>query len=78
MLSSVLNSDRAVQVNIAIMRVFVSLRNMLLANKALAAKLNRLESKVGKHDAEIRAIFGAIRQLMIQPARPKNKIGFIP
>lgn len=71
MLSTVLNSERAIDVNIAIMRVFVQLRETLLAHKELAHKLNDLERRVGKHDEEINLIFEAIRQLMIQPEKPK-------
>ncbi|MFA5145937.1 MAG: ORF6N domain-containing protein [Candidatus Omnitrophota bacterium] len=77
MLSSVLRSKRAIQVNIAIMRVFVKLKEMLLAHKELARKLAELENKIEKHDAEIQAIFEAIRQLMAPPpAPPKRRIGF--
>ena len=77
MLSSVLRSSRAIQVNIAIMRAFVKLRQMLSAHKELAQKLAELEQKVEKHDGEIGAIFQAIRQLMAPaPARPRRKIGF--
>lgn len=77
MLSTVLNSARAIDVNIAIMRVFVQLRETLLAHKELAYKLNDLEGKVGKHDKEIKLIFEAIRQLMAPPPeKPKGKIGF--
>jgi len=77
MLSSVLRSSRAIQVNIAIMRAFVKLRQMLTAHKELAQKLTELEQKIEKHDGEIGAIFQAIRQLMAPaPARPRRKIGF--
>jgi hypothetical protein len=77
MLSSVLRSNRAIQVNIAIMRAFVKLRQMLSAHKELAEKLNELEQKVEKHNGEIGAIFQAIRQLMAPPlAPPRKKIGF--
>lgn len=77
MLSSVLNSERAIEVNIAIMRAFVRLREFLATHKELAAKLGELESKVGKHDQEIKVIFEAIRQLMTPPPeKPKPKIGF--
>lgn len=79
MLSSVLNSERAIQVNIAIMRAFVKLRKILLTHKALAHKLNVLERKIEKHDTEIQAIFEAIRQLMApSPEPPKRRIGFHP
>lgn len=79
MLSSVLNSERAVQVNIAIMRAFVKLREILSTHKELAAKLNELEHKINKHDSDIGTIFEAIRQLMTPPAEPaKRRIGFHP
>ncbi|MBI4802608.1 MAG: ORF6N domain-containing protein [Elusimicrobia bacterium] len=77
MLSTVLKSERAILVNIAIMRIFVRLREMLLANKELAEKLRQLENKIEKHDTEIQAIFEAIHRLMNQPGQPKKKIGFI-
>ena len=64
MLSSVLHSERAVQVNIAIMRAFVKLRQILSTHKEFAHKLEQLERKIEKHDEEIHAIFEAIRQLM--------------
>ena len=74
MLSSVLRSPRAVQVNIAIMRAFVRLREMLLTNADLARKLADLERK---YDAQFKAVFDAIRQLMAPPpAHPKPEIGF--
>ena len=73
MLSSVLNSERAVQVNIAIMRVFVKLREMIASHKDLAKRLDELE---GKYDAQFKAVFDAIRQLMTPPEKPKRKIGF--
>ncbi|MDQ2824180.1 MAG: ORF6N domain-containing protein, partial [Verrucomicrobiota bacterium] len=64
MLSSVLNSERAVKVNIAIMRAFVQLRGALETNRELARKFGELEKRVGKHDEEIGAIVDAIRRLM--------------
>src|SRR6266700_4413001 len=73
MLSSVLNSERAVQVNIAIMRAFVRLREMLLSNTELARKLAALENK---YDAQFKVVFDAIRELMLPPAPPKRQIGF--
>jgi len=76
MLSSVLNSERAVQVNIAIMRAFVKLREILSTNKELALKLAQLERKMEKHDEEIKLIFDAIRQLMKPPETKTKKIGF--
>ena len=84
MLSSVLNSDRAIKVNIAIMRAFVRLRKILLTHKDLAAKIEALELKYKNHDIKlseydehIAAIFEAIRQLMEPPPEPpKRRIGF--
>lgn len=76
MLSSVLNSERAIQVNIAIMRAFVKLREILSTHKELAHKLIQLERKIEKHDDEIKLIFEAIRQLMAPPQKSKKKIGF--
>ena len=76
MLSSVLKSKRAIYVNIAIMRAFVKLRQILATHKELAHKLSELERKIEKHDAEIQAIFEAIRQLMKPPSSHPKKIGF--
>lgn len=76
MLSSVLNSKRAIQVNIAIMRVFNKLRNILSTHTKFAYKLKELERKIEKHDEEIIAIFEAIRQMMAVEEKPKKKIGF--
>jgi hypothetical protein len=76
MLSTVLRSKRAVQVNIAIMRTFVKLREILSTHKELACKLDELERKVEQHDEHIQSIFGAIRQLMALPAKPRRRIGF--
>lgn len=76
MLSSVLRSRRAVQVNIAIMRAFVRLRQVLVANRELAQKLAELEGKLVTHDGQIQAIFEAIRQLMTPPEPLRKEIGF--
>jgi phage regulator Rha-like protein len=76
MLSSVLRSKQAVQVNIAIMRAFVKLREILSTHKELAHKLAQLERKIEKHDEEIKLIFDAIRQLMIPPEPKRRHIGF--
>ncbi len=75
MLSSVLRSKRAIQVNIAIMRAFVKLREMVASHKELAAKLAELERKVASHDGHIKSLFDAIRQLM-EPPDSKRRIGF--
>lgn len=74
MLSSVLRSERAVQVNIQIMRAFVQMRRVLIEHKELATKLNALERK---YDDQFRVVFDAIRQLMTPPVEKKRKIGFI-
>jgi hypothetical protein len=76
MLSSVLNSERAIDVNIAIMREFVRLREMMATHKDLARKLEGLEKK---YDAQFKVVFEAIRQLMTPPADPRRgRIGFQP
>jgi hypothetical protein len=77
MLSSVLNSKRAIKVNIQIMRAFVKLKELLFAHRDLAIKIEILERKYAKHDHEIQAIFEAIKQLLQPPAPgPKRHIGF--
>jgi hypothetical protein len=76
MLSSVLNSERAVEVNIAIMRAFVHLRKMISSHAELAQKLEELERRFGEHDEQIQTIFEAIKQLMIPPEKPRKPIGF--
>ena len=76
MLSSVLNSKRAVKVNIAIIRAFVKLRWALETNRELAKKFSELERRVDKHDDEIAAILEAIRQLMTPPEKLRREIGF--
>ena len=79
MLSSVLNSKRAIQVNIAIMRVFVKLKEMLSTHKELMNKLAELERRIEKHDEQIYTIFEAIRQLMEPPSKKARRItGFKP
>jgi hypothetical protein len=76
MLSSILKSQRAIVVNIAIMRAFVRLRATLALHSELASKLTALERKVAGHDESIRTLFDAIRQLMSPPAKPRRSIGF--
>ncbi len=76
MLSSVLRSPRAVQVNITIMRVFVRLRDTLALHKELAHKLVELERKIEGHDANIRTLFNAIRELAAPPTTPRREIGY--
>jgi hypothetical protein len=80
MLSSVLKSKRAIQMNIAIMRAFVSLKQALLIHKDLAEKIGELERKTDKHDKDIQNIIEAIRELIDSPpavhSKPKREIGF--
>ncbi|MFH0858801.1 MAG: ORF6N domain-containing protein [Candidatus Omnitrophota bacterium] len=76
MLSGVLNSKRAVQVNIQIMRAFVKLRNILSANKQFAIKLRELEDRLNMHDKDISDIFEAIRQLVGMPDARRIIKGF--
>lgn len=76
MLSGVLASPRAEQVNIAILRAFVRLRETLSLHKDLAHKLAELERKIENHDENIRTLFEAIHQLMTPPETPHKEIGF--
>lgn len=80
MLSGVLRSKRAVQMNVRIMRAFVKLREFLSTNKELARKFVELERRLGGHDKAIRDIIGAIRAMMDSPVpqKPKEPIGFHP
>jgi len=76
MLSSVLNSERAILVNIEIMRAFVRMRELLISNKVLAQKLTELERKVSTHDQAIVSILKSIRELMSPREPHKRSIGF--
>lgn len=73
MLSGVLNSPRAIRVNVEIMRAFVRLRQMLAGNKDLARRLDDLEKK---YDSQFKIVFDAIREMMAPPAKSRRKIGF--
>ena len=75
MLSSVLRSKRAIEVNIAIMRTFVRLREMISSNKVLTRCLTDLEEK---YDGQFQVVFAAIRELMAEPASKSRRIGFKP
>lgn len=75
MLSSILNSEQPIKINITIMCAFVKLRGLLSGNKELAYKIEQLERKIEKHD-EIRAVFNGIRQFMPPLEPKKKKIGF--
>jgi len=74
MLSSVLNSKRAVEVNIMVVRTFVKLRKMIATHKDLTRKLSELEKK---YDGQFKVVFNALRQLMAEPQPKEKKIGFI-
>ena len=77
MLSTVLNSERATQVNIAIMRAFTRLRQILAKNKDLSYLFQSLKKKVGQHDVEIGLIIKTIEKMMAIEKKPKGKIGFV-
>ena len=76
MLSGVLNSDVAIEVNIRIIRIFTKLREMLLTHKDILLKLEQLENQVVKGSAEIRTIFTALKEFLSQPQKPRTRIGF--
>ncbi|MCS7151001.1 MAG: ORF6N domain-containing protein [Endomicrobia bacterium] len=77
MLASVLNTPKAVQMSIFVVRAFVKLREILSTHKELAKKLEELERKVIKHDGEIKTLFEAIKQLMLPQEKSKKRIGFV-
>jgi hypothetical protein len=76
MLSSVLNSDTAIEVNIRIIRIFTKMREMLSAHKDVLLKLEQLEQKVTAHDQDIRLIFEYLKQLLAPPQEPRPQIGY--
>jgi hypothetical protein len=76
MLSSVLRSEEAVQVNIQIMRVYSKMKELLVMNKDLLLKLEQLEKKTDKHDDQIKLIFGYIKKLVEPPKEERKRIGF--
>ena len=76
MAATILNSPKAVEMSIFVVRAFVKLREIISGNKELARKLSELENKYEKHDKDIKAIIDAIRQLMTPPEKTKRKIGF--
>ena len=76
MLSSVLRSEKAVQVNIQIMRVYSRMKELLLTNKDILLKLEKLEKNADKHDKEIKLIFDTIKKLISTPAERTQRIGF--
>lgn len=76
MLSSVLNSDRAIQMNIQIMRIFAKMREIFTTNKDILLKLEQLDRKVMKNDEDIRLIFKYLKVLLHQPEKPRKPIGY--
>ena len=76
MLSSVLKSDRAVQVNIAIMRAFVQMRELAASNRELSRRIDDLEKKHARHDQQFVAVFEAIREMVTPAEKAGRKIGF--
>lgn len=76
MLSSVLNSETAISVNIQIIRIFTRMREMLLTNKDILVKLEKLERTAMSHDEELKLIFKYLRELLNSPEEPRKKIGF--
>ena len=78
MLSSVLHSQRAVAVNIAVMRAFVKLREIMATDKDLAHKIEALERKYAEHDEEIQVVFNAIKKLLEPPTTPKRRSSTCP
>jgi len=76
MAASVLNSPKAVEMSVEVVRAFVRLRGFLASNRQLASKLNELEQKVATHDTHIVALFDAVRGLMAGPEKTKRQIGF--
>jgi hypothetical protein len=76
MAATVLNSVRAIQMSVFVVRAFVRLREMLAANRQLAAKIDELENRLEIHDGAIQELFQAIKALMLPPKTPRRKIGF--
>jgi len=76
MLASVLNSERAIEVNIQIVRIFTQMREILLTHKDILLKLEQVERKVFGHDQDIQLIFEYLKQLLNPPQEPRPRIGF--
>ena len=76
MLSSVLSSERAIKVNIQIMRIYTRMRELLLTNQEILLKLEQLERKVDGHDENIQVIFAYLKKLLNPPQEPRPRIGF--
>ncbi len=76
MLSSVLNSETAIQVNIQIIRLFTKMKQLILDNKDLLMKIEKIEQHLVMHDEEIKTVFAYLKKLLIQEQKPRNPIGF--
>jgi len=76
MLSSVLRSERAIQVNIQIIRVYTKMKQLLLDNKELWMKIEKIEHALVKKDEEVKAIFKVLKKLLLQEDKPRNVVGF--
>ena len=76
MLSSVLNSERAVAVNIQIMRIYTKMREMLMTNQEILLKLEQMEKQVAQNSEDIQVVFAALKELLNQPQEPRLRIGF--
>jgi hypothetical protein len=76
MLASILNSDRAIEVNVQIVRIFTRMREILMTNQEILLKLEQLERKVGGHDENIQIIFAYLKQLLNPPQEARPRIGF--
>ena len=76
MLSSVLNSETAIRVNIQIIRVFTRMREVIMTHKDILLQLEKIEKKLSGHDEDIRLIFKYLKQLLNPPPQPRRRIGF--
>ncbi len=76
MLSCILNSERAITVNIRVIRIFTRMREMLLTNKDILLQLEKIEQKIGTHDSQIELIFNYLKKLLNPPQEPRERIGF--
>ncbi len=78
MLSSVLGSDTAIDVNIEIIRIFAKMKEMIATNKDILLQVQKIEKKLTAHDADIKTIFGVLKKLINPPQEPRKRIGFKP
>ena len=76
MLSSVLNSETAIQVNIQIIRLFTKMKQLILDNKDLWMKIEKIEQHLVKNDEEIKTVFAYLKKLLVPENKPRNPIGF--